>query len=263
MSDPARIPDVMLERYRLNELPPAEQAAIDRLAVADAAVGGRLLALQQSDDDIRRGFPSATLASGITARLAQQGDGPSPVLTILRWAVPVTAAALLALVLVRPAAFGPGVATNPPAAEDGVRVKGVEAALAIYRRTDAGSELLPDGARAQAGDLLRIGYKVAGSAFGVILSVDGRGLVTMHLPAEGGRAVPLDSGNTVLLDRAYELDDAPKWERFYLVTGRTAFDVEPVFTAIRQAIPTGDSPTLSLSPDLGAVTFVIQKDTRP
>ena len=39
----------------------------------------------------------------------------------------------------------------------------------------------------------------------------------------------------MLLDQAYELDDAPRWERFYFVTGDTPFAVAPIVDAARRA----------------------------
>lgn len=264
MNEPAAIPDLTLERYRLHELPADETARVERLLDTDAGLRQRLTALVVSDTDIRDVFPPALMARGIAGRMTGHGANRSPAITVLRWAAPTAAVFLIAFVAVRSMAVAPPDSSSALSADDGNRIKGLAATLAIYRRTDAGSELLADGDRAHSGDLLRIGYKVANPGFGVILSVDGRGLVTLHLPADGGRAVALNDGDTVLLDRAYELDDAPKWERFYFVTARTSFDVEPVLSALRAASPTHDTPApLALAPDLEQVTFVLQKDTRP
>src|SRR5204862_2561636 len=98
-------------------------------------------------------------------------------------------------------------------------------ALAVYRRTASGSERLADGDLARAGDQLRIGYASAGRAYGIILSIDGTGAVTMHLPPSGGAAASLASGGIALLDSSYELDEAPRIERFYFVVGARPFQV--------------------------------------
>jgi hypothetical protein len=66
------------------------------------------------------------------------------------------------------------------------------------------------------------------------LSVDGRGTATLHLPHQGNRSVRLENEGAVLLDFALELDDTPRWERFYFVCSNTAFDVAPVFKAAEQ-----------------------------
>jgi len=57
--------------------------------------------------------------------------------------------------------------------------------------------------------------------------VDGRGVVTRHLPREGSQAATLGTG-AVALDLAYRLDDAPRWERFYLVAASRPFEIDEV-----------------------------------
>lgn len=256
------VPDITLERYRLNELPANEASQLAARLAADNDLRNRLAALEASDHQIRSELPAAVLAKGIASRLTFTAPAATSPLSWMRWALPAGGALMLAFFIVRPLALEPTVAP-PVATADNERVKGADGALAIYRRTDRGSELLADGDRARTGDLLRIGYKVASPGYGIILSVDGRGLVTRHLPAAGERAVPLASGDTVLLDSSYELDDAPRWERFYLVTSPSAFEIEPVLKALGRAAPLAGSPTLTLGPDLEHVTFVLQKDTRP
>jgi len=148
----------------------------------------------------------------------------------------------------------------------GDRVKGLAATLAIYRRTADGSETLADGAIARPGDLVRLAYRPAGREYGVILSIDGRGAVTIHLPPQGNRAAPLKSQATVLLDQSYELDDAPNWEWFYFITGHTPFDVGPIVEAARRAAA-AESRTpphaLALPGGLDQATFSLQKEGRP
>jgi hypothetical protein len=101
------------------------------------------------------------------------------------------------------------------------------------------------------------------------VSIDGRGAVTMHLPPAGTHAAALKNEPTVLLDQAYELDDAPRWERFYFVTGDAAFDAAPVLQAARDAA-NGHSqqppPDLALPPtvaqSLEQAGFTLQKESR-
>jgi len=239
------IPDLLLERYRLHELPDAAHAAIARAASADAAVRARLDALDRSDAEIRdRYAPSALSRRRTPRRLSRRA-------LVLAGAL---AAAVLALIVAIPR---PLVSTG-----DDTRIKGGadRPVLAVYRRTAAGSERLADGDVARAGDLLRIGYTAAGRAYGIILSIDGAGAVTLHLPPSGDRAVHLDPGGINLLDSAYELDAAPRIERFYFVTGAQPFDVAPVLSAARHA---GGAPNaLPLPAGLEQVTFAVQKEVR-
>ena len=60
------------------------------------------------------------------------------------------------------------------------RVKGLRPVSAdLSAHATAGSETLADGAIARPGDLLRVGYSAVGRRYGVILSIDGRGVVTL------------------------------------------------------------------------------------
>ena len=260
-----RVPDITLERYRLNELEPPESDSLTDRLPQDAQLRDRLDALARSDDELRQGALAETLPERIRTAAAARAHGAhrSSWRSAAYWAVPACAviAAVVIIAVVR--ARAPW--SVAPGAIDGDRIKGPGAALTLYRRTDRGSETLADGAIARAGDLVRIGYRAAGRSFGLILSIDGRGIVTMHLPPAGDRAAPLDRGATALLDAAYELDDAPQWERFYFITADTAFRVAPVVDAARHAAGDHRSapPALALPHGLEQSTFSLQKEARP
>jgi hypothetical protein len=89
----------------------------------------------------------------------------------------------------------------------------------------------------------------------------------VHLPPSGERAVPLESGGTVLLDRAFELDDAPLYERFYLVTGPAPFELAPVVEALRGAVASARAgaaaEALPLPATYSQTAFSLRKDSRP
>jgi len=251
-----KVPDVVLERYRLKELPENSARAVEAMLAADPELQARLDALEISDDEIHRQYRNRITLHDKPA--------PSP-RTMLRFAVAafVVAAASIVLILALPRTL-----TSPAGDVSTERAKGLvgsRPSLSIYRRTAAGSERLADGDLVHAGDLLRVGYASGGRPFGLILSIDGRGAVTMHLPPAGDRAVALEPGRNILLDAAYELDDAPRIERFYFVTGNDAFAAGPVMQAARRvAGERGGTlpPALSLPAGLDQVTFAIQKEER-
>jgi hypothetical protein len=236
-SGPPRVPDLILERYRLGEMTPDETAAFERRLHGDAGLRQRLQALEASDEEIRRRYPPAALAADVRQRLeARAKDAPRMAgagFFGLRWrTVAVLAGVLVLFALAGPPLLGPG-------DESTDRIKGLEPTLLLFRKTPEGSEPLRDGATARAGDLIRIGYRAAGQLWGVILSVDGRGVVTQHLPRDGAQAARLSAQSQVLLDFAYELDDAPRWERFYFVAGSAPFDATPVIEAARAVMASG------------------------
>jgi hypothetical protein len=250
------IPDLLLERYRLNELPEPAHAAIARDAAADPALRARLDALERSDAEIRDRYAPGVLAPRRPLDSPRSlGAGAPRRSTRALVLAGALATAIVALVIAIPRVTVPRV-TVPT--ED-TRIKGA-ASLALYRRTPAGSERLADGDIARPGDLLRIGYSAGASTYGVILSIDGTGAVTLHLPPSGDHAALLAPGGMTLLDSAYELDEAPRIERFYLITGARPFDVAPVLAAARRAH--GAPLALSLPSGLEQVTFAVQKEVR-
>ena len=249
-----RIPDLVLERYRLNELPDRSMRAVAHQLAADPDARQRLEALDASDQEIRQQYRGSIVVRDVPA---------VPRRWVLRAAV-ATGLTLLAIAIALP--------RNPRVQPDENRVKGTTGGhptLVVYRRTPNGSERLADGDMARPGDLLRVGYAAAGRAFGMILSIDGRGAVTLHLPPDprnDGRAVRLaegEQGKPTLLDAAYELDDAPRTERFFFVTASEPFPVGPVMEAARRAAQAGGPPvSLALAPGLEQHTFAIQKEGR-
>jgi hypothetical protein len=244
-----RVPDIVLERYRLNELPAAEYTRVSDRLRDDAALRLRLASLEQSDIEIRRDYQPDVFVR----RIAEPSIAPSEG-SVSPWAIPAlvaTAAVVVAIVLPL---------TSLPAGE-GDRIKGLSPGLSVYRKTERGSETLADGAVVHRGDLIRLGYRAAGRRYGVILSTDGRGVVTVHLPPNDGQAALLDNAAIVLLDRAYELDDAPRWERFYFVTGETAFAVETIMDAARRsAVDSRPRPELELPRGLEQTIFLLRKE---
>jgi hypothetical protein len=262
------IPNIILERYRLKELPAIDAAQVAERLRHDAELRARLDMLDRSDEDIRRAHLLDDLASAVHSRAAAATAGSA---RATKWslaygltpAVVIVGLMLLIGVVLRPA-VGPGDTPRGAHVDDsGDRIKGLRPGLVLYRRTAEGSETLADGSIARSGDVVRLGYRAAGKPYGVILSIDGRGSVTVHLPARGDRAVPLKADSTVLLDTAYELDDAPRWEQFYFITGDTPFAVPPIVEAARAAPTSATPPPLVLPRGLDQATFSLQKEARP
>lgn len=259
-----RVPDLQLERYRLGELPAAEAEALARRLLEDADLRSRLEELDRSDAGLRRRLPSGLLADAVRSRLRSRQRVRAPERPRVRPG-PALAAAAAALVLAL-ATHVIAPSSSPRAGRaaletGGDRVKGLRPALALFRKTAEGSEALADGDAARKGDLVRVGYRAAGRAFGVIVSVDGRGSATLHLPERGRSASPLSPGSTVLLPHAYELDDAPRFERFFFVTSSSPFDVSTVLEAARGAAADGASPSaLRLPAPLEQCTFLLAKE---
>jgi hypothetical protein len=247
MTDDTRaLSELTLERFRLGELPGPELADISARIAADPALRDRLAALAASDEQLR--------TSGMTEALARSvGALPEPRGLRWQWAGLASAVVLVVCAVV----WNPGMT-----GDEADRVKGEAASLMLYRKTDSGSELLDDGASVRRGDLIRVAYRSGAPCFGVIISIDGAGVVTRHLPVDASAAAPMEPGDATALGTAYELDDAPKWERFFLITGDRPFDVQVVLEAARRTVRTagGEPPdALTVPEGLRQSSFLLRK----
>src|SRR5262249_44165118 len=119
---------------------------------------------------------------------------------------------------------------------DTTRVKGLTPRLYAFRKGPAAAaEPLVSGAVARENDVVQLAYQAAGRRFGAIAPIDGRHGAARRLPGAGTAAVALAGGPPVALAEAYRLDDAPGFERFYLVTADVPFAVDDVVAAVRRS----------------------------
>lgn len=216
-----------LERWLLEEQSAEERARTEQklTPVERARLRQEHEALQS---ELLARLPPAAFVQRISARAAESHTRrPSRA----AWALGSLAMAVSALLLLqltpssRPT-LGP---------ESSERAKGLSLELHVYRQRGAGVERLESGALASPGDVLQLGYTRHGFAHGVLLSIDGRGAVTLHHPRDPslGSALATSSGEQ-LLPEAYELDDAPRFERFIFVAADTPLSVAEVAAAARR-----------------------------
>ncbi len=99
----------------------------------------------------------------------------------------------------------------------GERDKGLFPHLFVVRKGPHALEWLADGTAVAHGDLVQVGYVAAGHTRGVIVSIDGRGQVTLHHPAAPDLPPRLQPRGRQPLSFAFELDDAQAFERFVFV----------------------------------------------
>ncbi|MCH9684607.1 MAG: hypothetical protein K0V04_24435 [Deltaproteobacteria bacterium] len=131
-------------------------------------------------------------------------------------------------------------ATTDTAEQERVRIKGLMPRLLIHRQQHGQVEQLHDGSVAHTGDLVQISYMAAGNRNGVVVSLDGRGVVTLHHPPRPNADATLVARGLHALDHAYELDDAQSYERFVFITsGDEPIDVQTVITAARRLAARG------------------------
>lgn len=242
-ADRESMPDLLLEQYALGELSAAESSRVAAALDSDPSLRARLDELSSSDDSIIAAYPPAEIASSIKRRMLSQADAPrgggrglGPRFS-RSLALSAAAAAVLLVGL-----FSARSLFRAPDAADFERAKGGAPGLLIYRKAASGPALLASGDSAAAGDVLQIRYGAGSSRFGAIVSIDGRGSLTWHLPPSGSssmssmpqsRSSPRIEAGGALLGTAYELDDAPAFERFFMLSSEDEFDLAKVAASFR------------------------------
>jgi hypothetical protein len=259
------VSDLTLEQYQLGELTSDQERRIREELERSPELRIRLDSLQESDRELAAAYPAERVVPQIKERMFREGfpdAGSRLSIPRLAWAVPF--AAMIVLI----ATFS---MTNVMHL-DGVsgietRMKGMSPHLSVFRKTMSGAEELRPGTFARQGDVLQLSYAAGAARYGVIFSIDGRGTVTWHVPAgyRGGKrtaALLGERGGSIVLSSAYELDDAPGFERFFLVYGSTPFevaDVERAINALTDRPSTADRDPLSLPRALGQYSLLVKK----
>jgi hypothetical protein len=235
-----------IERFLLGELPPSRMEEIARLIQQDPDLREEVESVKRSQDEMMKQHPIEAMLPGILKRYeenkrqARIREKTRPItLRRLLYATPVVASVLILLfvVFVRDG-------TSPGF----TRIKGEESVdfgktqIIIYRQNPKEIELLDNQSKAKAGDLLQLAYIPAGKTHGVIFSIDGNGVVTLHYPESRNDSSLLKQERKNLLSSAYELDNAPDFERFFFITAMEEIDVTDI---LKKAEALALSPALA------------------
>lgn len=244
-------PQLLLERAALGELPQEIAAAYE---VEPGSLADQVEALRASDREILASYPPGEMAAAIAARARSGTRGPRQggswsgslwsSSTAWRRAGALAATAVILFTL-SPILMPGGPTTTDPEVSpimETTRIKGAAPKLSIWRKVSTGpAERLERKNKVRAGDVLQLKYRAAGHAHGVIASLDGRGSVTLHFPAQADASTALEKGGDVALEYGYDLDDAPRFERFFFIASEQPLDVTQVLSKIR-ALDTSDAP---------------------
>jgi len=205
------VPDWKIERYLLGELPESEMNALKNLENDELRL--QIEQLKNSNAELLAKHPYKRKFKVLSN-------------------VPMVPMNLAAIFLLCASALM-AILYSEDTYEDGTRVKGLKSGIEIWRKTAEQTEQLADNSEAKAGDLLQIRYS-ATEPYGALLSLDGNGVLTIHLAGKNGKAASLEAGKIVSLENAYELDNAPKFETFYLITASKEFELAPVVEKLLQ-----------------------------
>jgi hypothetical protein len=221
------LPDWLVERVALDEVAAANRQRVERADATELAA--RVAALHADNTAELAAYPAAPAVAQIEARIAAARKQSRRRLIGLASVVSAAATVILVLALSRATTT-----TTRVDEEEITRVKGSTRLLA-FRLIEDRVEKLEQDALVRAGDLIQLRYNGGGQRYGVIASVDGSGVVTLHHPLRED-ATPEETAlapKTTALPNAYALDDAPRFERFFFITADEPIDVAESLAAVR------------------------------
>jgi len=260
-----KIPDVWLERYLLNELAPGKKQRVKQALASDPAVLQRLEELRRSNEELLREYPPDEVRTRISDRI--QGEaGAKRRLGVSRLFLSPVGVALVSVTLISAFClhYFWRVEQTSEVATEGVRLKGDQLRLLVFRKTAEGVEELRDGTKVAITDVIQLSYYSAEQKYGTILSLDGRGVITQHLPERGTQAAELIKGRTIPLPAAFQLDDAPRGEAFFFIAANQQFALQPVLDAMARESADWSQPKrrLALPARYQQSSVVLQKENR-
>ncbi len=248
-----------LEQFAVGDLTPVEHEAVEAELAGSKQQREQLRSLEKSNQEILSDYPPQLLATKIQARLrianaTQDNKATSKMHRPIVWLMaPALAIGVALFAVAVPSETEPTIYEQNLGTE---RIKGASR-LVIHRLGSEGTQALESGAQAKAGDLLQLTY-FAAESFGMIVSTDGGGTITQHFPS-GPAAAQLKQGNGVRLDFSYELDDAPEFERFFLITSQQPFSAGKVVDALQHQEKLWASGTIRLGNTLKISTVIVRK----
>ena len=257
------VPDWLLERLALGELDAETAADVRRRLAAEGRSPDDIAALvATSNREILEQLPATPIAAAIRQRAAKAAAAARPARRrTVMWSLPFVLAGGLALthMMLRQHTDEGVVSRVGDRPEIIIAKDNPEPRLYVYRRGASGNQRLKDGATAARGDLVQLAY--GGGGYVVVLSIDGARKVTLHWPERNDGDAPAVKAGENRLPSAYELDDAPAFERFFLIHAKTPFSVATAVEAARAlaAQPSARNQSLALPPGFEQISLALEK----
>ena len=224
----------MLERFRLGELNKEDTKIIIEGLARDRNLLDFLQKLDESDRELRLRYPYESM--GLPVRPFKVRNFPK---TNGRLAL-LAAALILCIFLPMGFLWRNALGDSTQDRAKGIFLPGIEFALYLRGSHEAP---LPEKALLYEGDMVQLAYTAPdGEHYGVIFSIDGRSVVTMHYPYRRGQSSLLISGRRTYLNAAYVLDDAPDFELFVMVVSPEPLDAEVVILEAQRITDKAVSP---------------------
>lgn len=241
MTSVNKISDFKLERYLLGELPEKEMREFQERELSDEIFAARVREMREQGKRFVAENPFEALEAKMDAAdEAADGNVISGLWLKVAAALVIALGVFSMVVLNRNVETYSGESATMEVAmanvDDGTRIKGMSASLEVWKKTGDSAVQMVNLGDASEGDEIQLRYRVPQKCFGMLFSMDGNGTVTMHM-GDGNNAIELEPGKMTTLPFAYKLDNAPKFEKFFLLTSQNSFaiDVDNFDKSLKQA----------------------------
>lgn len=241
MTSVNKISDFKLERYLLGELPEKEMRDFQERELSDEIFAARVREMREQGKRFVAENPFEALEAKMDAADEAADDNVISGLWLKVAAALVIALGVFSMVVLnRNVETYSGESATMEVAmanvDDGTRIKGMSASLEVWKKTGDSAVQMVNLGDASEGDEIQLRYRVPQKCFGMLFSMDGNGTVTMHM-GDGNNAIELEPGKMTTLPFAYKLDNAPKFEKFFLLTSQNSFaiDVDNFDKSLKQA----------------------------
>ncbi|MBN1523904.1 MAG: hypothetical protein JW904_05445 [Spirochaetales bacterium] len=302
MNKTTSLPDLILEQYVLHELDEREMKEIGQLEKENPDVKKRIDAIRQSNEEILSMYPVSIMAESIETKKAKArftNWKPGSPATMSFIGVAGLAAAAAVTVFFTPVlrqneiptesisatAANPDTSGNqanngnpnivlPSQAPDTTRLKGSEyintPRIALFKKIideeqETAKQLLPKEVLHQ-GDEIQVRYYSGKYSHGIIISIDGRGAVTLHSPSPRTESTELVKYKDTFIKNSFKLDDAPYFERFFFILGNTP--IQSIDGILLSAEKLGSDPVnaekadLELPKEFTVTSIIVYKEER-
>ena len=260
-----KLPRFFIEQKALSELDKKHEKYFEE----DPSLLEEVRLLEKDNEEILEKYPASEMAALIKARLEKERGGspeenkPGKIISFVKSPAPLLAAAALAILFVAVPFLRGTNQDGGTALVEGNRTKGLKPAVTVFRESEGKANELKPGDFVKENDLLQIKYNAGEYLYGVLVSIDGRGTVTLHFPASTHSSQTLERGSNARIPYAYELDDAPDYERFYFIFSNKELSVDDVISraeslADRHKVQNTDK--LFNDPDLYQSSILLRKE---
>lgn len=252
MSVNLNISDFKLERYLAGDLPANEMKELKLREESDEIFKARVNSLRESGKCILEKMPFEALEQRIGEKTDEPLESPhgnqihfSGLLLKFAAAIVLALGTFAAIFVTKGerelvhanSSRGSDMAMIMESAGDSqTRIKGMESRLEVWKKNGETAIQMENLGEAANGDELQLRYSVPEKCYGILFSMDGNGVITVHV-GNGAGSVSLTPGKMVSLPFAYKLDDAPHFEKFFLMTSKNTFaiDEKEIDVSLKQA----------------------------